>query len=70
MRKILKRMFGYHSIVYQERIYYYGGEPKIGYVIYLNEYIFFIPNHVKLDVAADKKELESKLSFYKNFYNL
>lgn len=70
MKKILKRMFGYHSISYYTRIYHVRNEPNIAYVIVLNEYIFFIPNHKKLDIALDNKELDGKLSFYRNYYNL
>ena len=70
MKKILKKAFGYHSISYYSIIYEYDGKPDIGYVIVLNERIFFIPTHRKLSVALDKKELHSKLNFYKKFYNL
>lgn len=70
MKNILKKAFGYHSISYYEIMYEYERKPQIAYVIVLNERIFFIPTHRKLSIALDKKELNSKLNFYKKFYNL
>ncbi len=70
MKKILKKAFGYQSVSYYARAYQYEGKPQIGYVIVLNERMFFIPSYRKLAIALDKEELENKLSFYRNYYNV
>ena len=70
MKKILKKAFGYQSVIYYTRVYQYEGKPQIGYVIVLNERMFFIPSYRILAIALDKEELENKLSFYRNYYNV
>jgi hypothetical protein len=70
MNKFFRKAFGYESISYYSVVYHYEMKPQIGWVIVLNERIFFIPTHKRLSVALTKEDLDSQLAFYKNYYNL
>lgn len=56
--RFFKNGFKSTGISVEEKIYYYEGKPQIGYVIYQNSIIFWVPAKDKIVVCSNKEELK------------
>jgi hypothetical protein len=56
--KFFKSGFKSTGLSVEKRMYDYKGQPYIGYVVYQNSVIFWLPSKDKLIVCSDLEELK------------
>lgn len=55
--RFFKNGFKSKGVSFEEKIYYYEGEPQLGYVVYQNSNIFWLPSKNKIVVCANMDQL-------------
>lgn len=56
--KFFKAGFKSTGVSVEKRTYYHEGQPQLGYVIYQNSVVFWVPAKDKIAVCASMEELK------------
>jgi hypothetical protein len=56
--RFFKNGFKSTGISVEEKIYYYDGKPQVGYIVYQNSIIFWLPTKDRIVICNDIDQLK------------